>query len=143
MPDAQLSFVNTIVIIGTGSLFLWHLHSSGLCRKHLRKETEFYSHELLETKWEGKNWPDELEKDGNGVTVSREDLMKMRGILIYNMQRGLRWGNGGQVWEGGGKTELWPCASSCVSFYVTLTTWILFHFKLRVGTVSLVQNLAK
>lgn len=26
---------------------------------------------------------------------------------------------------------------------VTLTTWILFHFKLRVGTVSLVQNLAQ
>lgn len=69
-------------------------------------------------KWEGKNRPDELEENGNGVIVSREDLMKMHGILIYNIQRGLRWGNGGQVWEDGGKPELWPWASFYISFYL-------------------------
>lgn len=50
-------------------------------------------------KWEGKNRPDELEENGNGVTVSREDLMKMRGVLIYNIQRGLRWPSVGGWWE--------------------------------------------
>lgn len=49
-----------------------------------------YLCQLLEAKLEKKGRPDELEEDGNEVTASREDLMKMRGIWIYVKQRGLR-----------------------------------------------------
>lgn len=39
-------------------------------------------YQLLDAKLERQGSPDELEVDGNEVSASREDLMKMHGMLI-------------------------------------------------------------
>lgn len=49
-----------------------------------------YLYELLEAKLERRGRSDELEEDESEVTASREDLIKMHGILICFIKRGLK-----------------------------------------------------